>query len=93
MTLKSVEGTVAKTLLCVCFSTSREHRRYFYVNERTNASQWEFPGVEENEEAKLPLPPTSGLGDTSQPSAETTGAITGKGCGLRYLLNINTNFN
>uniref|UniRef100_A0A8C2JGP9 Formin binding protein 4 n=1 Tax=Cyprinus carpio TaxID=7962 RepID=A0A8C2JGP9_CYPCA len=29
----------------------REHRRYFYVNERTNASQWEFPVVEENEEA------------------------------------------
>uniref|UniRef100_A0A8C1TI73 Formin binding protein 4 n=1 Tax=Cyprinus carpio TaxID=7962 RepID=A0A8C1TI73_CYPCA len=55
----------------------REHRRYFYVNERTNASQWEFPVVEENEEAKPPLPPTSGLGDTSQPSAETTGAITG----------------
>uniref|UniRef100_A0A671RDL7 Formin-binding protein 4-like n=1 Tax=Sinocyclocheilus anshuiensis TaxID=1608454 RepID=A0A671RDL7_9TELE len=55
----------------------REHRRYFYVNERTNASQWEFPVVEENEEAKSPPPPTSGLGDTSQPSTETTGAITG----------------
>ncbi|XP_016423775.1 formin-binding protein 4-like [Sinocyclocheilus rhinocerous] len=59
----------------------RENRRYFYVNERTNASQWEFPVVEENEEAKSPPPPTSGLGDTSQPSTETTGAITGKGCG------------
>uniref|UniRef100_A0A8C1VXA8 Formin binding protein 4 n=1 Tax=Cyprinus carpio TaxID=7962 RepID=A0A8C1VXA8_CYPCA len=55
----------------------REHRRYFYVNERTNTSQWEFPVVEENEDAKPPPPPTSGLGDTSQPSAETTGAITG----------------
>uniref|UniRef100_A0A673N635 Formin-binding protein 4-like n=1 Tax=Sinocyclocheilus rhinocerous TaxID=307959 RepID=A0A673N635_9TELE len=51
----------------------RENRRYFYVNERTNASQWEFPVVEENEEAKSPPPPTSGLGDTSQPSTETTG--------------------
>ncbi|XP_016145802.1 formin-binding protein 4-like [Sinocyclocheilus grahami] len=59
----------------------REHRRYFYVNERTNASQWEFPVVEENEEIKPPLPPTSGLGDTSQPSAETTGAITGTSLG------------
>ncbi|XP_016115516.1 formin-binding protein 4 isoform X3 [Sinocyclocheilus grahami] len=59
----------------------REHRRYFYVNERTNASQWEFPVVEENEEAKSPPPPTSGLGDTSQPSTETTGAITGASLG------------
>uniref|UniRef100_A0A671QCS5 Formin-binding protein 4-like n=1 Tax=Sinocyclocheilus anshuiensis TaxID=1608454 RepID=A0A671QCS5_9TELE len=64
----------------------REHRRYFYVNERTNASQWEFPVVEENEETKPPLPPTSGLGDTSQPSAETIGAITGKGSGCAVLL-------
>lgn len=80
MTLKSVEGKVAKTLLCVCFSTSREHRRYFYVNERTNASQWEFPVVEEEDEAKPPLPPTAAPGDISQPSAETTGAITGQGC-------------
>uniref|UniRef100_A0A671QCT1 Formin-binding protein 4-like n=1 Tax=Sinocyclocheilus anshuiensis TaxID=1608454 RepID=A0A671QCT1_9TELE len=55
----------------------REHRRYFYVNERTNASQWEFPVVEENEETKPPLPPTSGLGDTSQPSAETIGTSLG----------------
>ncbi|XP_073688039.1 formin-binding protein 4 [Garra rufa] len=60
----------------------REHRRYFYVNERTNASQWEFPVVEDNnEEAKPPLPPASGLGDTSQPSAETTGATTGTSLG------------
>ncbi|XP_026094894.1 formin-binding protein 4-like [Carassius auratus] len=59
----------------------REHRRYFYVNERTNASQWEFPVVGENEEAKPPLSPTSGLGDTSQPSAEATGAVTGASLG------------
>ncbi|CAF98248.1 unnamed protein product, partial [Tetraodon nigroviridis] len=26
----------------------REHRRYFYVNDRTGASQWEFPTEEEN---------------------------------------------
>ncbi|XP_048113120.1 formin-binding protein 4 [Alosa alosa] len=28
----------------------REQRRYFYVNDRTNASQWDFPMVEEEEE-------------------------------------------
>ncbi|XP_067293343.1 formin-binding protein 4 [Pseudorasbora parva] len=56
----------------------REHRRYFYVNERTNASQWEFPVVQEEEETKPPLPPTAAPGDaTSQPSAETTATITG----------------
>ncbi|XP_077067101.1 formin-binding protein 4 [Siphateles boraxobius] len=59
----------------------REHRRYFYVNERTNASQWEFPVVKEEEEAMPPLPPTAATGDISQPSAETTGAITGTSLG------------
>ncbi|XP_032894335.1 formin-binding protein 4-like isoform X2 [Amblyraja radiata] len=29
----------------------REHRRYFYLNEQTGQSQWEFPDVEEEEEA------------------------------------------
>uniref|UniRef100_A0AAZ3QRN8 WW domain-containing protein n=1 Tax=Oncorhynchus tshawytscha TaxID=74940 RepID=A0AAZ3QRN8_ONCTS len=28
----------------------REHRRYFYTNDRTNASQWDFPAEEEEEE-------------------------------------------
>uniref|UniRef100_H3BID6 Formin binding protein 4 n=1 Tax=Latimeria chalumnae TaxID=7897 RepID=H3BID6_LATCH len=32
----------------------REHRRYFYVNEHTGDSQWEFPDVEEEEEGKNP---------------------------------------
>lgn len=36
--------------LCVCLSTSREHRRYFYVNDRTSASQWDFPVGEDEEE-------------------------------------------
>lgn len=31
----------------------REHRRYFYVNDRTSASQWDFPTEEDkNEDAK-----------------------------------------
>lgn len=42
-------GPVGKTALCVCFSTSREHRRYFYVNDQSSASQWEFPAVKEEE--------------------------------------------
>ncbi|XP_051979232.1 formin-binding protein 4-like isoform X1 [Xyrauchen texanus] len=54
----------------------REHRRYFYVNERSNASQWDFPVVEEEEEAKPPLPPTAAIGDTSHPSADAAGGIT-----------------
>ncbi|XP_067833613.1 formin-binding protein 4-like isoform X1 [Heptranchias perlo] len=29
----------------------REHRRYFYLNEQTGQSQWEFPDVDEEEEA------------------------------------------
>ncbi|XP_077568424.1 formin-binding protein 4 isoform X2 [Stigmatopora nigra] len=41
----------------------REHRRYFYVNELTNSSQWEFP----TEEAKG-NPETSADGQTASPS-------------------------
>lgn len=55
----------------------REHRRYFYMNERTSASQWEFPVGGEEEEAKPPLPSATAHGDSSQPSAETTGVVTG----------------
>ncbi|XP_066556798.1 formin-binding protein 4 isoform X2 [Amia ocellicauda] len=28
----------------------REHRRYFYVNDQTSASQWEFPDVDEGKD-------------------------------------------
>uniref|UniRef100_H3CSE7 Formin binding protein 4 n=1 Tax=Tetraodon nigroviridis TaxID=99883 RepID=H3CSE7_TETNG len=59
----------------------REHRRYFYVNDRTGASQWEFPTEEENCEdpkgsqgaetqgADQPdtKAPTSGAAATGQP--------------------------
>ncbi|XP_015194186.2 formin-binding protein 4 [Lepisosteus oculatus] len=30
----------------------REHRRYFYVNDQTSASQWEFPDVDGEKEAE-----------------------------------------
>ncbi|XP_075044183.1 formin-binding protein 4 isoform X2 [Mixophyes fleayi] len=32
----------------------RDHRRYFYVNEISGESQWEFPDVEEEEEGSAP---------------------------------------
>lgn len=28
----------------------REHRRYFYVNDRTSASQWDFPTEDDKSE-------------------------------------------
>ncbi|KAI5627067.1 formin-binding protein 4, partial [Silurus asotus] len=35
----------------------RDHRQYFYVNDQTNASQWDFPAVkEDHEDAKPPQP-------------------------------------
>lgn len=30
----------------------RDHRRYFYVNEQSGESQWEFPDGEEEEESQ-----------------------------------------
>ncbi|XP_061533340.1 formin-binding protein 4 isoform X2 [Phycodurus eques] len=53
----------------------REHRRYFYVNDLTNASQWEFP----TEEAKggdqkgNQASPTSSQGDAKTSSASNGG--------------------
>ncbi|XP_068116215.1 formin-binding protein 4 [Hyperolius riggenbachi] len=32
----------------------RDHRRYFYVNEISGVSQWEFPDVDEEEEGSAP---------------------------------------
>ncbi|XP_030650198.1 formin-binding protein 4 isoform X2 [Chanos chanos] len=57
----------------------RDHRRYFYVNDRTNASQWEFPVVEkeEEEEGKAPQPPADGHGEGSLLSAESSNGLTG----------------
>uniref|UniRef100_A0A3Q2QGZ7 Formin binding protein 4 n=1 Tax=Fundulus heteroclitus TaxID=8078 RepID=A0A3Q2QGZ7_FUNHE len=37
----------------------REHRRYFYVRDRTGASQWEFPTEEDKEEAPVDAPKLS----------------------------------
>lgn len=59
----------------------REHRRYFYVNDRTSASQWDFPTEEEKDEdlkggQDIPTQ-TSGQGDTKASSA-STGRVTGQ---------------
>ncbi|KPP68513.1 formin-binding protein 4-like [Scleropages formosus] len=58
----------------------REHRRYFYVNERTAASQWDFPveeeGVDEKgsdlKDAASPLPGTRGQGEAKPPAEPPT---------------------
>ncbi|XP_062402692.1 formin-binding protein 4 isoform X1 [Sardina pilchardus] len=56
----------------------REQRRYFYVNERTNASQWDFPVVEEEDEGNKPAnssnqPDGAALSNsTSAPTAPTS---------------------
>ncbi|XP_028440505.1 formin-binding protein 4 isoform X1 [Perca flavescens] len=58
----------------------REHRRYFYVNDRTSASQWDFPKEEDREEglkgshgAQTQI---SSPGDAKTSSA-TAGGVTG----------------
>ncbi|XP_054475577.1 formin-binding protein 4 isoform X1 [Anoplopoma fimbria] len=43
----------------------REHRRYFYVNDRTSASQWDFPKEEDKEED-----PKGGQGTQTQTSSQ-----------------------
>ena len=45
---------------------SREHRRYFYVNDRTSVSQWDFPTKEEVQDE-----PTDGQ-TSNQGEANTT---------------------
>ncbi|KAI4826126.1 hypothetical protein KUCAC02_021773 [Chaenocephalus aceratus] len=54
----------------------REHRRYFYVNDRTNASQWDFPKKEDKEE-DLKDTQTSSQGDSNTSSA-SAGGVTGQ---------------
>ncbi|XP_026874173.1 formin-binding protein 4 isoform X1 [Electrophorus electricus] len=61
----------------------RDHRRYFYVNDRTSASQWEFPVVgEEEEDAKCPQPSTAGQENAGQlPSDTSSGLVAGTSFG------------
>ncbi|NXN42286.1 FNBP4 protein, partial [Rhinoptilus africanus] len=57
----------------------REHRRYFYVNERSGESQWEFPDGEDEEEGQQttdrktdgpPKPPPKDKGERAEDPAE-----------------------
>ncbi|XP_009472269.1 PREDICTED: formin-binding protein 4 [Nipponia nippon] len=57
----------------------REHRRYFYVNERSGESQWEFPDGEDEEEGERatdrkadgpPKPPPKDKGERAGDPAE-----------------------
>ncbi|XP_072905164.1 formin-binding protein 4 isoform X1 [Hemitrygon akajei] len=53
----------------------REHRRYFYLNEQTGQSQWEFPDVDEEEEtAESTSRLTVGKSMLSTPVREAAGA-------------------
>ncbi|XP_047247472.1 formin-binding protein 4 [Girardinichthys multiradiatus] len=52
----------------------REHRRYFYVRDRTGASQWEFPTEEDKEED---LVDTSSTQNRSQEETKTSGSAGG----------------
>nr|XP_056706870.1 formin-binding protein 4 [Euleptes europaea] len=60
----------------------RDHRRYFYVNEQTGESQWEFPDGEEEEEGqnlenKAEALPKQGLKEKMESGMESTDHISG----------------
>ncbi|NXY07879.1 FNBP4 protein, partial [Pteruthius melanotis] len=61
----------------------REHRRYFYVNERSGESQWEFPDGEDEEEGQRsadrkpdgpPKPPPKDKGERTEEPTERPAA-------------------
>ncbi|CAI5762872.1 formin-binding protein 4 isoform X1 [Podarcis lilfordi] len=60
----------------------RDHRRYFYVNEQSGESQWEFPDGEEEEEGqilenKMEALPKQGLKEKMESGAESSDNTTG----------------
>ncbi|XP_053138260.1 LOW QUALITY PROTEIN: formin-binding protein 4 [Hemicordylus capensis] len=63
----------------------RDHRRYFYVNEQTGESQWEFPDGEEEEEGqilenKAEALPKPALKEKAESGGESTDNTTGSLC-------------
>ncbi|KAJ8280975.1 hypothetical protein GJAV_G00061690 [Gymnothorax javanicus] len=55
-------------LRTVYFNTpAREHRRYFYVNDRTNASQWDFPAQEDEKDSSAPQLSSASLREAKPP--------------------------
>ncbi|KAJ7998013.1 hypothetical protein DPEC_G00218140 [Dallia pectoralis] len=57
----------------------REHRRYFYTNDRTSASQWDYPEEEEDEEG--PTTAVSVEGEP-QPPPLPAGGLAGAGASV-----------
>lgn len=61
----------------------REHRRYFYVNDRTSASQWDFPTEEDKFEdlkgSQGTQTQTPSQGDTK--TSASAGGVTGQSLG------------
>lgn len=57
----------------------REHKRYFYVRERTGVSQWEFPTEEDKEEDPKDSPCTQAqaLSQGDSRTSGSAGAVTG----------------
>ncbi|XP_063145063.1 formin-binding protein 4 isoform X3 [Candoia aspera] len=63
----------------------RDHRRYFYVNEQSGESQWEFPDGEEEEEGqilenKAEALPKQALKEKTESGEESTDNATGTVC-------------
>lgn len=64
MPLSQLQGQLLRLLSSISVvPLFREHRRYFYVNDRTGASQWDFPAEEDKEDLK----------DTHTTQMQTTG--------------------
>lgn len=86
----SVGGEESKALFS--FLWFRDHRRYFYVNEHSGESQWEFPDGEEEEEGqilenKAEALPKQALKEKIESGEESTDNATGTG--LKVLLKEN----
>ncbi|MGH0156475.1 UNVERIFIED_CONTAM: hypothetical protein FKN15_006201 [Acipenser sinensis] len=64
----------------------RDHRRYFYVNDHTNASRWEFPDVEEegvSDGKDMKMEQGSKDQGDPKPPADLLGIVTGKSSGYQ----------
>ena len=66
---------------------SREHRRYFYVNDHTSTSQWDFPNKETEEEedqkgSQTPQPRATSDGEPAPPAVAPSGGIEGQSSAL-----------
>lgn len=79
-TLCLLQGGESKAFFS--FLWFRDHRRYFYVNEQSGESQWEFPDGEEEEEGqilenKAETLPKAALKEKTEFAGESTDNATG----------------